>query len=282
VLEENGMGMISKLNSVARGALWLVRAGGLRHQIQSIERVQERYRWWQAGDLRAFERRVFSQNGEDGIIKELLRRIGVKHRYFVEFGVETGAECNCARLAREEEWAGLLLEASGEMFSRLIENYRNHPKVRCHQTAVSSRNIEELLGQHQVPTDFDVLSIDIDGNDYWVWAAIQRWQPRLVVIEYNAAYPPPVRWVMQENLEHRWDGTDYYGASLTSLATLGRDKGYALVATDSRGINAFFVRKELINTDDFVDTSVFYHYSPLNHPGMLHGHPRGSGSFVEI
>jgi hypothetical protein len=250
------MPVLEKIRSVGQGVLWLVRAGGLRDQLNSIQRLQDQYRAWQASDLRAFESRVFSQNGEDGIIKELLRRIGIKHHFFVEFGVEAGLECNCARLAREEEWSGVFLEASPQLFSGLAENYRAFPSVRYQQVAVTSHNIEQLLQQHQVPVDFDLLSIDIDGNDYWVWKAIQRWQPRLVVIEYNAAYPPPARWVMQENLEHRWGGNDYYGASLTSLATLGRCKGYTLVATDSRGINAFFARSDLVNPELFIDTAV--------------------------
>jgi hypothetical protein len=276
------MSLLTSVGSVFRGALWLVRAGGLRQQLRSIQRLQDHYRWWQAGDLRAFERRTYSQNGEDGIIKELLRRIGVKHRFFVEFGVETGAECNCARLAREEQWSGLFLEASTDHFAHLEENYRALPAVRCRQTAVTSQNIEELLAANQVPADFDVLSIDIDGNDYWVWKAIERWQPRIVVIEYNPAYPPPTRWVIEENLEHRWDGTDYYGASLTSLVILGRQKGYTLVGCDSRGVNAFFLRTDLFEPDKFVDTALLYHYSPFNHPLCPDGHPHRHGPSVEI
>src|SRR5439155_12828509 len=163
------------------------------------------------------------------------------------------------------------LEASPELFAGLEANYRPFGAVRCQQAAVTSRNIEDLLAAHQVPTDFDVLSIDIDGNDYWVWKAITRWQPRVVIIEYNAAHPPPVKWVMRENLDHRWSGTNYFGASLTSLSLLGRQKGYSLVATDSRGINAFFVRSELVNPEQFVDTALFYHYSPFNHPALPNG-----------
>jgi hypothetical protein len=274
--------VLASVKSALQGALWLVRAGGLREHFRNTRLITDHYRWWQAGDLRAFERRVWSQNGEDGIIQELLRRVGVKHRFFVEFGVETGLECNCARLARGEQWSGLLLEASPELFPHLQENFRGLPAVRCQQTAVTSQNIEEILAANQVPVDFDLLSIDIDGNDYWVWKAIQRWQPRIVVIEYNPAYPPPLRWVMQENLEHRWDHTDYYGASLSSLAVLGRSKGYTLVACDSRGVNAFFIRSELFDPEKFVDTAVLYHYSPFNHPLCPNGHPHRHGPSVEI
>ena len=276
------MKVLRSMASAAKGALWLVRAGGLRDQIKHLQRVQDHHRWWQARDLRAYELKVYSQNGEDGILKEILRRIGVRHRFFVEFGVETGAECNCARLARDEGWAGVFLEASPELFAGLQANYRPFGAVRCQQAAVTSRNIEDLLAAHQVPTDFDVLSIDIDGNDYWVWKAITRWQPRVVIIEYNAAHPPPVKWVMRENPDHRWNGTNYFGASLTSLSLLGREKGYTLVGTDSRGVNAFFVRCELVNPEQFVDTALFYHYSPFNHPALPNGHPPAHGPYVEI
>lgn len=276
------MKIINSVTSAVRGALWLVRAGGLREQVRQLHQLQDMRRWWQSGDLRAYERSVFSQNGEDGIIKEIFRRIGTRHRFFVEFGVETGVECNSARLVREENWSGVFLEPVPELCTQLQQNYSAWPGVRCQQTAVTSRNIEDLLAAHQVPVDFDLLSIDIDGNDYWVWKAIERWQPRLVVIEYNAIFPPPVRWVMKENVEHRWDGTNYYGASLTSLTLLAREKGYTLIATDSRGVNAFFIRSELLRPDLFLDTALHYHYSPFKHPLCPNGHPQGNGPFVEI
>jgi hypothetical protein len=274
--------LLNALVSAARGALWLVRAGGLREQLRQIVQVQELYRTWQSGDLRSYEQRVFSQNGEDGIIKEILRRIGVKHGFFVEIGVEDGSECNCARLVREESWSGVFLEAMPDLWARLKENYRAFPGVRSKHAGVTSRNIEQLLAAHDVPDDFDLLSIDIDGNDYWVWQAVERWQPRVVVIEYNANFPPPTKWVMEENHDHRWDGTNYYGASLTSLVQLGRQKGYTLVGTDSRGINAFFVRSELVSPEQFLDTALYYHYSPFKHPLLPNAHPHRPGPFVQI
>jgi len=246
------------------------------------QRDKERLIWVQAGDLRAFERRVFSQNGEDGIIAEILRRIGSPTRYFVEFGAENGTEGNCVRLAREEGWQGLFLEADPAKYAALASGYRDAPGIRAVQSRVTDQNIEDLLASNSVPAEFDVLSIDIDGNDYWVWAAIRRWRPRLVVIEYNAAYPPPRTWVMKPNPEHVWDGTTYYGASLASLAKLGREKGYVLVATNSIGVNAFFVRAELATPDRFLDPAVHYHYSPPAYGPHGAGHPPGDGPFVEV
>src|SRR5947209_4882025 len=115
---------LRSLASVARGALWLLRAGGLRADVDRLLRREQRRRWLEAGDLRGYEHRVFSQNGEDGIVREILQRVGAPRRHFVEFGVESGAECNCARLAREEGWAGLFLEADAEHFAKLAANYR--------------------------------------------------------------------------------------------------------------------------------------------------------------
>jgi hypothetical protein len=270
------------LASAARGAMWLVRAGGLRDQLRRLLRRERRARWLQAGDLRAYERRVYSQNGEDGILQEILRRVGTAGRFFVEIGVESGRECNCARLVHEEGWHGLFVEADAEQFAGLAERYAGRAGVRCVHATATSANVEALLREADVPHEFDVLSIDIDGNDYWVWAAVHGWRPRVVVIEYNAAHPPPVRWVMRENPEHRWDGTAYYGASLASLAALGRQKGYTLVATDSTGVNAFFVRDELVTPERFLDPVVHYHYSPLDSPLCPDGLPPREGPFVEI
>jgi hypothetical protein len=290
------MNVWPRIKSKAGRLLWPLRATGLRWRVHELEqqltaleaalagllnRSATRDRWLHAGDLRAFERRVYSQNGEDGIIEELLRRTGAPARYFVEFGAETGAECNCARLAVDFGWQGLFIEADDARFQDLAERYRSHANVQCLHARVISANVEELFAAAGVPHAFDLLSIDIDGNDYWVWNALRRWRPRVVVIEYNAAYPPPQKWVMRENPDHHWDGTDYHGASLASLAELGRSKGYLLVGTNATGVNAFFVAEELAAEAHFLDPVVCWHYSP---PGFgLHGggHPRGDGACAE-
>ncbi|MGP1667115.1 MAG: hypothetical protein ACTS5I_14675, partial [Rhodanobacter sp.] len=101
------------------------------------------------------------------------------------------------------------------------------------------------LTEAGVPEHFDLLSLDIDGNDYWVWHGMQAFRPRIVVVEYNPYYAPPERWVMRYNPDHQWDGSTYYGASLESLYQLGLSKGYALVCCDDMGNNAFFVAREL-------------------------------------
>ena len=112
-------------------------------------------------------------------------------------------------------------------------------------------NIDGLLAEFADARGFshdqlDVLSIDIDYNDYWVWEAVQRLTPRVVVIEYNAVYPPPVRFSVPYDPNGWWDGTSHYGASLQALTDLGTSKGYALVACSLTGVNAFFVRNDLL------------------------------------
>ena len=300
-MDDKRVGLAEQLLSAAKGEAWLVRGGGLRGRLGILEAhsadLSRRLAEIKAGmahrpassatvtmpaqDLRAFERRVFSQNGEDGMIEEIFRRIGEQSKYFVEFGVESGIQCNAARLVWEEQWNGLFMETDDAQFQELCQRYRPCAGVRCVQALVASTNIEALLEANAVPREFDLLSIDVDGNDYWIWAAITQWRPRVVVIEYNAAYPPPRKWVMRENPNHRWDGTSYYGASLASLAALGEKKDYTLVATDSHGVNAFFVRNDLVD-EQFLDPIAQYHYSPPrfgSHPG---GHPPGAGPFVEI
>lgn len=256
--------------------------GGVLQAVRELGDQAGRGRLEQARDLRAFEDKVRSQNGEDGIIREIFSRIGTTNRFFVEFGVESGAECNCAELVLGHGWQGVFMEADDDHFRALAERYCDRPGVRCVQSVVTSANIEGLLEAGGVPTEFDLLSIDIDGNDYWVWSAVRRYRPRVVVVEYNASFPPPRKWVMKENPGYRWNGTNYFGASLASLTELGRAKGYTLVATDTRGVNAFFVRDDLVTPDRFLDPVAAYHYSPPRYGAGLRGHPPGSGPFVEV
>jgi hypothetical protein len=250
--------------------------GLLRPVADERATVARREEWRQAGDLRGFERKVYSQQGEDGIIEEIFRRIGTTTRFFVEFGVESGVECNCARLAKKDGWAGLFMEANPADFAKLVENYRGHPAVRCEETRVTAATVEALFAEFGVPAEFDLLSIDIDGNDYWVWQALTSYRPRVVVIEYNPFHLPPKKWVMREDPSFRWGKTTYFGASLAALDALGRRKGYTLVGTDSHGVNAFFARDDCLG-GHFLDPALHYHFTPFAYPPP----PPGDGPAVE-
>ncbi len=109
---------------------------------------------------------------------------------------------------------------------------------------VTPTNIEEIFSRAGVPAEPDVLSIDIDGGDYWIWEAIANYRPRVVVVEYNSTIDPGRR-LVQPRERTSWDGTDFFGASLAALRALGESKGYRLVHTELTGLNAFFVREDL-------------------------------------
>lgn len=193
--------------------------------------------------LTGYEYQLFSQNGEDGVLAEILRRVGAPSRWFVEFGVESGREGNCIALADVAGWQGLFMEADGSHHHLLAQKYRWNPKIRTLHTTVTPDRISELFGYGDVPPEPDVVSIDIDGGDYWVWQAMAH-RPRVVVVEYNSALSPGERLVQPPDAGP-WSGTGFFGASLGALTALAEHKGYQLVHCELAGANAFFVRSDL-------------------------------------
>jgi hypothetical protein len=196
-------------------------------------------------ELSSYELRVFSQNGEDGVLAEILHRLGPGSKTFVEFGAGTGAQGNCVLLADCFSWSGLFIEADPEYFVTLSAKYAGNHDVETVRAEVSPDNVNKLFQAAKVPSELDVLSIDIDGQDYWVWAAISEYRPRVVVVEYNATLDVESVLVQPREVAGPWDGTTYFGASLGAFCTLADEKGYALVHTDLTGVNAFFVRTDL-------------------------------------
>jgi SAM-dependent methyltransferase len=199
----------------------------------------------ETGLLTPFELGCFSQHGEDGVIAEILCRIGIGARFFVEFGIESGREGNCVFLADVLGWGGVFIESDEAMSAALLRKYAANRLVTGQRGTVTPENVESLFKESSVPAQPDVLSIDADGPDYWIWRAIEAYRPSLVVIEYNPSLPPDRKLVQPREHEHESDGTDYFGASLDALAGLGAEKGYALVHTDLAAANAFFVREDL-------------------------------------
>jgi len=175
-------------------------------------------------------RRAYSQNGEDGIIEAIFAMLGTTNRYVVEFGVEDGSECNSRHLIEHCGWTGLRMDGRVPT-----------PGSDVRQAFITAENIEDLFATYGVPERPDLLVIDIDGNDYWVWQAITRYRPRIVMIEYNGCIPALPAVTVPYVADFVWDRTDFLGASLGALDKLGRSKGYRLIATDYTGVNAFFV-----------------------------------------
>jgi hypothetical protein len=236
---------LNRLRGVALGAAAqraLKASDRSRGIYPSLAELVERYGG--GPDLTAHELRVFSQNGEDGVLAEILRRIGTGSRTFAEFGIQDGSEGTTVFLAQVLGWSGVYLEADPDAYAALERRFSANPRVRTLHAAVEPHNVEALFAQAGVPEEPDVVSIDVDGNDYWIWRALER-RPRVVVIEYNGDLDPASSQVMPYTPGFRWDHTSGYGASLGALEALGTEKGYTLVHTELAGVNAFFVRSDL-------------------------------------
>lgn len=198
------------------------------------------------------EFKVFSQWGEDGIIQYLISKVQITNKVFVEFGVEDYLESNTRFLLMNNNWSGLIIEANGDAISKI----RSSKLYRLYnlQTAcafIKKNNINSLISGAGINGDIGILSIDIDGNDYWIWEAISEDVicPRIVIIEYNSIFGKehPITIPYDDNIVRvkAHDSNLFYGASIKALCTLAYKKGYVFVGSNSAGNNAFFVRKDM-------------------------------------
>lgn len=186
-----------------------------------------------AKDLHRHRAHRYSQNDEDGALARLLEVVGVTNRFYVEFGVGSGEECN-TRLLRENGWRGVMMDYACE-----------DPSLPLYREFITAENINELFARYGVPDSFDVLSVDIDGNDYWVWKAIApRYRPRVVVIEYNRAVPVELAVTMPYDPAFRWAAQPNAGQSLLAVKKLGWSKGYSLVYAEPP--NAFLALTSIL------------------------------------
>jgi hypothetical protein len=229
--------------------------------------------------------KVYSQGDEDGIIQEIFGRIGETERRFVEFGVGSGIECNSVKLL-VEGWRGLWIEASDDSVAAIrrgMAAFIDERRLVLRHGKVTAENINALIAEAGFSGEIDLLSIDIDGNDYWVWNALAVIAPRAVVIEYNATLRPPLSLVVPYDANASWAGDNYFGASLEALVRLGRRKGYRIVACSFSGVNAFFVRDDLYGEKFLAPATAERHYEPPRYffrPTA--GHRPRPGRYVEV
>lgn len=222
--------------------------------------------------LGAYGRKIHSQNDEDGVLAYLFSRLAPAspspsgERFFVEIGVGPplrpgraaadphALECNSLALQRRG-WRGLFLDG-----------HAYPAELGVTQAFVTAENINDLLAQHGAPPRFDLFSLDIDGNDYWVWRAL-RAEPTVVIVEYNASLGPRESKTIPYDPRFDWSAngcTQYYGASLLALTRLGAEKGYTLVYAN--GVNAFFVRSERVPNRDQFRFERLYRHNPAHAP----------------
>jgi hypothetical protein len=245
----------------------LKRYAGLPSRINKIQealgRIEQRQVLQMCSDPRSAEFRVFSQWGEDGIIQFLIAKVPIERTVFVEFGVENYVESNTRFLLTNNQWTGLVMDGDAEN----IDYIRRDPiywatNLKADHAFITRENINELISRNGLGGDIGLLSVDIDGNDYWVWEAIDVISPRLVVCEYNSHFGPsaqvttPYDPAFVRGTAHH--SKIYYGASIAALSALAKRKGYSLVASNSVGNNVFFVRDDLLGSLPILSAEAAY------------------------
>ncbi len=199
------------------------------------------------------EFRVFSQWGEDGIIEWLLAHIPVPNTRFIEFGVENFREANCRFLMMNRNWRGLVMDGSADNMQALkAQRFYWMYNLAAQQAFITAENINELIIEYGFSGPLGILSIDIDGNDYWVWEKITAVDPAIVICEYNPILGDTTPIVVPYNPAFNRFNAHYcglfFGASITALRLLAARRGYEFVGSNANGINAFFVRKDLASS----------------------------------
>jgi hypothetical protein len=190
--------------------------------------------------------RIFSQADEDGILLYLFSVLGMGSRICADFAYGSPHGANTTNLLCNWGWDGLLVESDPELVAAAEAFFRSHPGTcvyppRVVNAWVTAENVNELFSRNGFDDAIDLLSIDLDGVDYWIWKALDIVQPRVVVVEFQDIWGPDTAVTVPYDPAFTAEG-DYVGASLNAFVKLGRDKGYRLVGANHYGYNAFFVR----------------------------------------
>lgn len=222
-------------------------------------------------DLSWFESKIFSQNGEDGITMKLIELIyqeNYENKYYVEFGVENGQECNTRILRENYNWDGLQLDGG----------YENE-NINLKKEFIMKENVTELFKKYKVPTKINLLSVDIDFNDFYCLKEIlKNYQCDIIICEYNATHLVNEDKIIIYDKNGKWDGSNYFGASLLSLDKLGKKHNYSLIYCNQNGVNCFFIHNDIIKNKDlqFINLGIIEKiYKPASYNiGPNGGHPQ--------
>jgi hypothetical protein len=221
-------------------------------------------------ELDSFEKRIFSQNGEDGITMKLLELIyngDNNAKYYVEFGVQCGIECNTRILRDNYKWSGLQMDGGNQNMT-----------INLRREFITKENVVDLFRKYNVPNHINVLSIDIDFNDFYCLKEIlKNYTCDILICEYNATHRPNEDKIIIYDKNGRWDGSNYFGASLLSFTKLCEKYGYSLVYCNKNGVNCFFIRNDIIknkNLDFKGMGDITQIYRPADYSsGPNGGHP---------
>lgn len=203
-------------------------------------------------DLLAYGGNVTSEHGEDGVIKRIFEIIGTRSRTCVELGALNGTHgSNVWQLIKKEGWSGTLIEADRTYFEKLQKEFAETPAAECVNAFVSfegPQSLDNIFAQTKLPKEFDLFSLDIDGNEYHVWDSLVEYRPRVMLVEFNPTIPNDVAFIQPRDMKV------FQGSSLRAFVELGKRKGYELVAANET--NAFFVLKELFPRFNIADNSI--------------------------
>jgi hypothetical protein len=197
------------------------------------------------------EFKVFSQWGDDGIIQYLVQHLEIEPKTFIEFGVQNYRESNTRFLLMNNNWTGLVIDGCREYIDYIVKDdlyWRYDLTAVC--AFVGRENINNIFAENGFEGKIGILSIDIDGNDYWIWNSINAVEPVLVIVEYNSSFGD--QYAITIPYEPKFNRTQahysnlYWGASLKALCLLAEKKGYEFIGSNSSGNNAYFVRKDRI------------------------------------
>ncbi len=232
-----------------------------RRQIENIEHNLANNLY--SENIQFNEFRVFSQWGEDGIIQALVNTTEIENKIFVEFGVQDYKESNTRFLLTNNNWSGLVIDCSPQYISHIKQDqiyWKHNLKAEC--AFIDKSNINKLLIDNGIIGDIGLLSVDIDGNDYWVWEAIDCISPRIVICEYNGLFGNNRKVTIPYEKSFARDKAHfshlYYGASIAALNHLAEVKGYSLLGSNSAGNNLFFLRQDLIGERPIYSSELAY------------------------
>ena len=249
-----------------------------------VDTLKENARYQDDKCLIKYGQKIYSQNEEDGMILEIFNRIGTTNKTFVEFGAGDGLENNTLALLLNN-WKGLWIDGSSRSINNIKDHFKsviNSQRLKVVEAFITKDNINEIISSNISDKEIDLLSVDIDGNDVHIFNEISVINPRVVIMEYNAKFPPPIEFCVDYNPTHGWQGDDYMGASLKYIDTNLNKKGYKLVGCDLAGVNAFFVRDDLVEDKFLAPYTAEKHYQPAKYflVGGYIGH-QGTYSSVE-
>jgi hypothetical protein len=213
-------------------------------------------------DLQAERFSFSSQSDEDGLVLAIFKRVGAVNKRFVEIGCGMNGG-NSGFLASECGWQGLMVDARDDAIRKIVVRFTGH-RVTAKHRRLTREDVNPFLVESGFSGEIDLLSIDIDGVDYWLWEGLSACSPRLVVIEYNWLFGADRSVTVPYSPEFDLQAIglrSYRGASLAALVHLGRRKGYRLVATER--VNAFFLRNDVGPDIQEIDAKVAYR-APLN------------------